>query len=390
MDNLTLIATTAFGIEALTAREIENLGYTDKSVENGRVTFRGDSLAVARANMFLRTADRVLIKMGEFKATTFTQLFDGVKALPWEDILPANACFPVTGRSVRSGLFSVSDCQAITKKAIVDRLKSKYKYVGDILPEDGPTYKIEVALLNDMASLTVDTTGAGLNKRGYRRIAGEAPLKETMASALLDLTFWKYGRTLVDPLCGSGTFPIEAAMKALKIAPGLKRDFLYQTWSNFDSTVYDRAREEALDLMIRPSGKIEIYGSDLDPKAIDLAKLHAQEAGVGEYITLKQMNVNDFYSKEKFGFIVTNPPYGERLLDKQAAQRLYKDMGRVYARLDNWSCYVITSDKDFEKCFGRHADKRRKLYNGRLECQYYQFLSKEKPPREPRPERTEN
>ena len=386
MDKLTLIATTAFGIEALTAREIENLGYTDKSVENGRVTFRGDSLAVARANMFLRTADRVLIKMGEFKATTFEELFQGVKAIPWEDILPANASFPVTGRSVRSGLFSVSDCQAITKKAIVERLKSKYKYVGDILPEDGPVYKVEVALLNDMASLTVDTTGAGLNKRGYRRLAGEAPLKETMASALLDLTFWKYGRTLVDPLCGSGTFPIEAAMKALKMAPGLKRDFLYQTWGNFDQTCYDRAREEALDVMIRPAEKLDIYGSDLDPKAIDLAKFHADEAGVGQYINLKQMNVNDFYSKERFGFIVTNPPYGERLLDKKAAEKLYADMGRVYSRLDNWSCYVITSDKNFERCFGRRADKRRKLYNGRLECQYYQFLSKEKPPRLPRTE----
>jgi len=386
MDKLTLIATTAFGIEALTAREIENLGYTDKSVENGRVTFRGDALAVARANMFLRTADRVLIKMGEFKATTFEELFQGVKAIPWESILPASAAFPVTGRSVRSGLFSVSDCQAITKKAIVERLKSKYKYVGDILPEDGPLYKVEVALLNDMASLTVDTTGAGLNKRGYRRLAGEAPLKETMASALLDLTFWKYGRTLVDPLCGSGTFPIEAAMKALKIAPGLKRDFLYQTWSNFDQTCYDKAREEALDIMIRPTEKLDIHGSDLDPKAIDLAKLHAEEAGVGQYINLKQMNVNDFYSKEKFGFIVTNPPYGERLLDKKAAEKLYKDMGKVYSRLDNWSCYVITSDKDFEKCFGRRADKRRKLYNGRLECQYYQFFSKEKPPRLPKTE----
>lgn len=386
MNPYTLIATSAFGIESVTARELENLGYTDQVVENGRVTFRGDSLAVARANMFLRTAERVLIKMGEFKATTFEELFQGVKAIPWEDILPSDACFPVTGRSVRSGLFSVSDCQAITKKAIVERMKTHYPFVGEILPETGATYKIEVALLNDVASLTVDTSGAGLNKRGYRRIAGEAPLKETMASALLDLTYWKYGRILVDPLCGSGTIPIEAAMKALKIAPGMKRNFLYQTWANFENGVYEKALEEAKDLMIRPSGKIDISGSDLDPKAVELAKLHAEEAGIGPYITLKQMNVSDLWSKEPFGFIVTNPPYGERLMDKEAVAALYREMGRVFFRLPNWSYYIISSDKEFEKNFGRHADKRRKLYNGRLECQYYQYPSKVKPPRTPKEE----
>lgn len=381
MEKLTLIATTAFGLEAVTAREIENLGYTDKSVENGRVTFRGDGAAVARTNMFLRTADRVLIKVGEFHATSFEELFQGVKALPWEDYLPADACFPVTGRSVRSGLFSVSDCQAITKKAIVERLKTKYSYVGDILPENGATYKIEVGLLNDMATLTIDTTGAGLNKRGYRRLAGPAPLKETMACALIDLTFWKPGRILVDPLCGSGTIPIEAAMKELRIAPGLKRDFIYQTWKNFDSKYYDIAKEEADDLRIRPTGKTEIYGSDLDPKAVELAKLHAKEAEVDEFITLKQMNFKDLYSKEQFGFIITNPPYGERLLDKDAAIQLYRDMGRVFRRLENWSYYIITSDSGFEKHFGQKSEKNRKLYNGRLECHYYQYPSKVKPPK---------
>ena len=375
----TLIATTAFGLESITAREIENLGYTDKTTENGRITFKGDEHAIARANMWLRTSDRILIKIGEFKALTFDELFDQTKALPWDEWLPEDAEFPVTGRSVRSGLFSVSDCQAIVKKAIVEKMKTKYNRTQ--FEETGPKYKIEVALLKDVATLTIDTSGLGLNKRGYRERAGDAPIKETMAAALLMLTYWKRGRILVDPLCGSGTIPIEAAMIAKNMAPGIKRTFLAENWGNFSPKIWEDARQEANDLLIRENIS-EIYGSDLDPKAIDLSILHAKEAGLSDSIKFKQMALKDFYSKESFGFIVTNPPYGERLGEIKQVEYLYREMAEVFKRLDNWSYYIITSHPTFERIFGRKADKRRKLYNGTLECQYYQFLSKEKPNRQ--------
>lgn len=375
----TLIATTAFGLESITAREIENLGYTDKTTENGRVTFKGDEHAIARANMWLRTSDRILIKIGEFKALTFDELFDQTKALPWDEWLPEDAEFPVTGRSVRSGLFSVSDCQAIVKKAIVEKMKTKYNRTQ--FEETGPKYKIEVALLKDVATLTIDTSGLGLNKRGYRERAGDAPIKETMAAALLMLTYWKRGRILVDPLCGSGTIPIEAAMIAKNMAPGIKRTFLAENWGNFSPKIWEDARQEANDLLVRENIS-EIYGSDLDPKAIDLSILHAKEAGLSDSIKFKQMALKDFYSKESFGFIVTNPPYGERLGEIKQVEYLYREMAEVFKRLDNWSYYIITSHPTFERIFGRKADKRRKLYNGTLECQYYQFLSKEKPNRQ--------
>lgn len=378
MAKLTLIATTAFGLEAITARELENLGYTDRMTENGKITFAADENAIARCNLWLRTADRILIKMGEFKAESFEELFQGVKKIPWEEILPENAEFPVTGKSVKSKLFSVPDCQAITKKAIVERLKIRYK--REIFEETGPKYKIEVSVLNDMATLTIDTTGAGLNKRGYRKIAGEAPLKETLTSAMILLSYWKNGRILCDPLCGSGTIPIEAALIAKNAAPGLNRIFISETWDNFEKGIWKRAREEASSL-IRPTEKRLIFGSDINSKNVDLSILHAKEAGVFDVISFKQMNVRDFSSKEKFGFIITNPPYGERLGEIREVEKLYKDMGEVFSRLDNWSYYILTSHPSFEKIFGRKADKRRKLYNGRLECQYYQYLSREKPPK---------
>lgn len=378
MSKLTLIATTAFGLEAVTARELENLGYTDRMTENGRITFAADEGAIARCNLWLRTSDRILIKMGEFKAESFEELFQGVKKLPWEEILPENAEFPVTGKSVKSKLFSVPDCQAITKKAIVEKLKTKYG--REIFEETGPKYKIEVSILNDMATLTIDTTGAGLNKRGYRKIAGEAPLKETLTSALVLLSYWKNGRILCDPLCGSGTIPIEAALIAKNAAPGLNRDFISESWENFGNKIWTNAREEAKSLM-RSAEKGLISGSDINPKNIDLSIIHANEAGVSDIVTFKQQNVRDFCSKEKFGFIITNPPYGERLGEIKEVEKLYKDMGDVFSKLDNWSYYIITSHPSFEKIFGKKADKRRKLYNGRLECQYYQYLSKEKPPK---------
>lgn len=375
---LTLIATTAFGLEAVTARELENLGYTDRMTENGRVTFAGDENAVARCNTWLRTADRILIKMGEFRAETFDQLFEGVKKLPWDEFLPENAEFPVTGKSVRSKLFSVPDCQAITKKAVVEKMKQRYG--REIFEETGPKYKIDVSILNDIACLTIDTTGLGLNKRGYRKIAGEAPLKETMTSALILLSYWKNGRILCDPLCGSGTIPIEAALIAKNAAPGLHRNFISEDWENFDKRIWTDARDEAKSLE-KPAEKGLIFGSDLDCKNVDLSKLHADAAGVSDTVSFKQMNVRDFHSKEKFGFIITNPPYGERLGELKEVENLYRDMGRIFSALDNWSYYIITSHPSFEKLFGKKADRRRKLYNGRLECQYYQFLSKEKPPK---------
>lgn len=378
MKDYTLIATTAFGLEGITARELSTLGYTDLQVENGRVIFHGGYADIAKTNLWLRTADRILIRMAKFPAVTFEELFQGTKAVCWEDLLPEDAEFPVTGRSVRSGLFSVPDCQAIVKKAVVERMKTRYP--RQHFEETGAKYKIEVSLLKDIATLTVDTSGAGLNKRGYRSLAGLAPIKETLAAAMISLSFWKDGRLLVDPFCGSGTIPIEAAMMALNRAPGLKRRFLCETWPDFPPEIFARMREEAEDVF-RWDMKLNIFGSDLDPKAVELAQLHAKEAGLSDYIHFKQMAVSDFYSKESFGFVITNPPYGERLGEVRQVERLYRDLGRIYSRLDNWSWYLITANPDFEKLFGRKADKRRKLYNGRLECQYYQFLSKEKPPR---------
>jgi putative N6-adenine-specific DNA methylase len=372
-----LIATTAFGIEPITARELENLGFSDLKVENGRITFRGDERDIARCNINLRTADRILIRAAEFKAVTFEELFQGVKAIPWGDYLPEDAEMHVVGRSVRSGLYSVPDCQSITKKAIIEKMKEKYNRT--VFDETGPKYKIEVALLKDIVSITVDTTGAGLNKRGYRKIVGEAPLKETMACALLLLTYWKRGRILVDPLCGSGTIPIEAAMIAKNIAPGVNRSFVSETWKDFDSGIWKAVREEAKAGEIRDIPQT-IFGSDLNPKSVDLALLHAKEAGVGDAVSFKQMNVLDLYSNDKYGFIVTNPPYGERIGEMRAVESLYRDLGKVYKRLDTWSFYIITSHPSFEKLFGKIADKRRKLYNGQLLCQYYQYLGP-KPPK---------
>lgn len=379
MKTFEIIATSAFGIESVTAREISELGYKDILTENGRVTFRGDFDDIARANVCLRTADRILIKLAQFKATTFEELFQGVYAVEWADILSPDAFIHVVGKSVKSTLFSVPDCQSITKKAIIEKLKLKFG--KEIFPEDGAEYRISVSILKDIVTVTLDTSGAGLHKRGYRSLAGEAPLKETLACSLLLLSYWRGERLLVDPLCGSGTIPIEAAMIALDIAPGMNRGFAAERWQNFDYDAFERARDEAKQ-RVRTDLNLNIYGSDIDPKAIELAMRHAEEAGVDEYIRLKQMNVADLASKEKYGFIVTNPPYGERLGESREAEELYKVMGKTFSALDTWSFYIITSNPDFEKNFGRKADKRRKLYNGKLECQYYQYFGPKPPKKE--------
>lgn len=374
---MDIIVTTAFGTEGVTARELRNLGYEDLTVDNGKIVFQGTPEDVARVNMWLRTAARVLIRVGEFEAKTFEELFEGVKALPWEDWIPENGRFPVNGKSVQSTLFSISDCQAITKKAIVEKLKQKYH--REIFDETGVEYKIEVALLKDIATLTIDTSGLGLHKRGYRDIVGESPLKETMAATLILLGYWKKGRIFVDPLCGSGTLPIEAAMIAKNIAPGLNRQFAAEKWNNFDPAVWKKVREEAISL-IDEDVPLTIFGSDINPKAVELANFHAEKAGVDDCVSFKRMNVADFVSKDEYGFIVTNPPYGERLGEEREVIRLYKSMAETFAKLPSWSYGILTSYENFEKVFGKRADKKRKLFNGQLLCHYYQYNGP-KPPK---------
>ena len=368
---MKIIATTAFGLESITAREIKNLGYADATTENGKIMLNGTENDVARLNMWLRTADRVLWEVACFEAKTFEELFQGVKAVQWGDFLPEDAEMHVIGKSIQSTLFSVPDCQSITKKAIIEKMKEKYS--REQFEETGPKYKISVSLLKDVASITIDTSGAGLHKRGYRSLVGDAPLKETLACALIQLSYWKDEKFLCDPLCGTGTIPIEAAMIALNRAPGLKRSFVCEQWPTFSQQVWKDAREEAHDLFL-PDKNLNIYGSDIDPKAIELASLHAEEAGIDEYIHFKKLDVRDFKSAQSYGFIITNPPYGERLGSERQVEELYKSMAKSFFALDNWSYYILTSYPGFEKVFGKKADKRRKLFNGRIECQYYRFL----------------
>lgn len=365
-----LIAPAAFGLEAVTARELNRLGFEDTKTEDGRVYFSGDEYGIARANLWLRTAARVQICLARFRAVTFEELFQGVKAIAWGDILPEDARFPMDGRSVKSTLFSISDCQAIAKKAVVEKLKQTYR--RDYFEETGDLYRLEVSLLKDIVTVTLDTTGAGLHKRGYRKIAGEAPLKETTAAALIDLTYWRPGRILVDPMCGTGTIPIEAALIAENRAPGLTRTFVSETWPSF-ADAFRRAREEAREA-IRPCKEITVFGRDIDAKAADVSAACARLAGVEGAVRFERAELKSFSSGEKYGFLVTNPPYGERLGQEEEVQALYREMGRVFRSLDTWSYYVITAHPEFERLFGRRADKRRKLYNGRLPCQYYQYF----------------
>lgn len=371
MQKIKLIATSAFGIEAVVGRELTKLGYGDQYVENGKVTFSGDEMAICRSNLWLRTADRILLKLGEFKALSFEELFEGTKALPWHEWIPEDAEFPVEGKSIDSKLSSVPDCQAIVKKAVVEKMKQKYKQ--EWFPETGAKYKIEVALLKDMATLTIDTTGAGLHKRGYRKLITGAPLKETLASALIQISRWNPDRMLIDPFCGSGTIPIEAALIGLNIAPGLKRQFSAEKWNLTPDKLWNEARQEATDL-ININRELHIQGSDINDEVISLARFHAKEAGVAPNIHLQRMPMSEIKSRLKYGFIICNPPYGERLGELEEVEELYREMGKVFKPFDTWSHYVITSHPDFEKLFGRKADKKRKLYNGRIMCQYYQFF----------------
>ncbi|KYD09221.1 class I SAM-dependent RNA methyltransferase [Heyndrickxia sporothermodurans] len=377
MSNFSLIATAAMGLEAIVAKEVTNLGYECK-VDNGKIEYQGDAKAIARSNLWLRTADRVKIKVGEFKALSFDELFEKTKALNWENFLPENAEFPVQGKSVKSKLFSVSDCQAIVKKAIVERLRKHYKKTS-WFEENGPLFKIEIALHKDIATLTIDTSGVGLHKRGYRVNQGEAPLKETLAAALIQLTNWHPDRPFFDPFCGSGTIPIEAALIGQNIAPGFNRDFASESWPWIGKKVWEDARNEAEDLA-KYDQPLQITGTDIDHRMIEVSKENAIEAGLGDLITFKQMQVSDITTKNEYGVLVGNPPYGERLGERKEVEKMYRDMGKAFAELDTWSVYILTSYEQFEEVYGKKATKKRKLFNGFIRTDLYQYWG----PRPPR------
>ena len=379
MRKMELIAPCHFGLEAVLKREIIDLGYDIAEVEDGRVTFYGDEEALCRANIFLRTAERVLLKVGSFRAVTFEELFDKTKELPWEDYIPKDGKFWVAkAASVKSKLFSPSDIQSIMKKAMVKRMQERYHV--EWFPEDGAAYPIRVFLMKDIVTVGIDSSGISLHKRGYREMSGAAPITETLAAALIMLTPWRADRILVDPFCGSGTFLIEAAMMAANIAPGMNRSFTAEDWAGvIPKKFWYDAIDEANDL-VNTEIKTDIQGYDADGSVLKIARKNAEEAGVGRLIHFQERTVAELSHPRKYGFIITNPPYGERLEDKKNLPQLYRTLGERFCRLDAWSAYVITSYEDTEKCFGRKADKNRKIYNGMLKTYYYQFLGP-KPPK---------
>lgn len=369
-----LIATATFGLESVVAKELKELGYEDLKVENGKVTFTGDEYDIVTTNIWLRTADRVLIKAAEFKAESFEELFQGTLKVDWGEIIPQNGKMHVVGKSVKSKLHSVPDCQSIVKKAVVEAMRSKYKV--DWFEEDGPVYKIEVAILKDIVTLSIDTSGPGLHKRGYREYAGEAPIKETLAAAMVLLSNWDPSRQLADPFCGSGTIPIEAALIGKNIAPGLNRNFVSEEWSIIPKNIWQdtrlHAKNQINDLEFR------ILASDIDGRVLRTARDNAERAGLSDYISFQRLPAEEFGSKKKYGVIICNPPYGERLGDSKIVEDIYRNLGKLHKELDEWSFYVITSNENFQKAFGLKADKNRKLYNGRIQCYYYQYITNPK------------
>ena len=385
MKMIELVAPCHFGMEAVLKREILDLGYEISQVEDGRVTFLGDLEAVAYANVFLRTTERILIKVGKIHAETFDELFEGIKALPWEDFIPEDGKFWVAkANSIKSKLFSPSDIQSIMKKAMVERLKTVYH--RERFEETGAEYPIRVSILKDEVLIGLDTSGVSLHKRGYRQMTAPAPITETLASALILFTPWKKDRILVDPFCGSGTFSIEAAMLAANMAPGMKRHFLAEKWENLISIRhFQDAKEEAADL-VDLSVETDIQGYDIDGEIIKAARANAKMAGVDHLIHFQQRPVSELSHPKKYGFVITNPPYGERLEEKKNLPALYKEMGDAFRRLDSWSEYVITAYEDAEKYIGRKADKNRKIYNGMMKTYFYQFLG----PRPPKRKQEEN
>lgn len=379
MRTFDILVPCHFGLEAVLKREIYDLGYEITKVEDGRVTFEGDEEAICRANIFLRTAERVMIQVGRFKATTFEELFQGIKNLPWEEYIPEDGKFWVKkASSINSKLFSPSDIQSIAKKAMVERMKQKYH--KEWFKEDGAAYPVRIFLLKDEVTVALDTSGDSLHKRGYRTMTSKAPLTETLAASLIMLTPWRKDRILVDPFCGSGTFPIEAAMIAANVAPGMNRDFTAEEWTNMiDRKLWYECVKEAED-MIDTTVKVDIQGYDIDGDVIKAARENAKRAGVEHMIHFQQRAVADLSHPKKYGFIITNPPYGERLEDKADLPELYTQIGQAYQRLDSWSMFLITSYTDTEKYIGRKADKNRKIYNGMLKTYFYQFLGP-KPPK---------
>ena len=385
MSKIELVAPCHFGLEAVLKKEILDLGYEIVRVEDGRVTFAGDEDAICRANIFLRTAERILLKVGQLHAVTFDEVFEGIKALPWENYIPSDGKFWVAkASSVKSKLFSPSDIQSIVKKAIVERLKGVYSLQW--FPETGAEYPIRLSFMKDEAVVCLDTTGLSLHKRGYRTMVSKAPIKETLAAALLMLTPWHKDRILVDPFCGSGTFPIEAAMMAANIAPGMNRSFTAEKWTNFVGRKYwYGAIDEANDL-VDDQIETDIQGYDIDGDIIKAARQNAREAGVDHLIHFQQRPLSELSHPKKYGFIVSNPPYGERLEEKSHLPALYTEIGDRFRELDSWSMYLITSYEDAEKYIGKKADKNRKIYNGMLKTYYYQFLGP-KPPKMNRQEK---
>ena len=377
---LRLIATAVFGMEAIVAQEIKDLGFENVVVENGRVLFDSDELGLARANMWLRTAERVFICVGQFKANKFETLFDEINKLPWEVYIAKDAAFPVDAKSVKSTLFSLSDIQSLTKKAIVKRLTKLYRV--EWFEETQETYRILVSILKDEVTVSIDTSGSGLHRRGYRAKGNEAPLKETLAAGLLLVSKWKAERPLIDPFCGSGTIVIEAAMMAKNIAPGLNREFDSEKWRWIEPEIWEKVRNEAKESVV-DALDVKIEGYDIDPRAISIARENAVLAGVADIVHFQVRDVKDFSTSRQYGTIICNPPYGERLNEVKEVEQLYKVMGKVFKPYTTWSKYIITSHDGFENAYGEKSTKNRKLYNGRIKTHFYMYFG-ERPPRQPK------
>lgn len=379
MKQFEYISPCHFGLEAVLKKELTDLGYEITKVEDGKVSFTGDENTCARANMFLRTTERVLLKVASFQAETFDELFEKTKKIPWEEYLPKDGKFWVAkANSVNSKLFSPSDIQSIMKKAIVERMKSKYRQ--DWFEESGSSYPLRVTIIKDEVTVCIDTSGESLHKRGYRKLTSKAPITETLAAALIMLTPWNKDRILVDPFCGSGTMPIEAAMLGAGIAPGSRRSFLAETWKEmFPESIWQQARQEAEDI-IRRDISMSVQGYDIDGEIIKAARQNAKWAGVDHLIHFQQKSLRELSSNKRYGFIITNPPYGERLEEKKELPELYKEMGKVFGALDSWSYYIITAYEDAQKYIGRQADKNRKIYNGMMKTYFYQYMGP-KPPK---------
>ena len=379
MKNYTLVAPCFFGVEKMLAREIKNLGYEIIKTEDGRVTYKTGGYGIAKSNMYLRCAERVHLKVAEFEARSFDELFEETKRINWAKYIPFGAQFPISkASSIKSKLYSTPDIQSIVKKAVVESLKKSYLETG-LLKEDKEKYPIYVFIHKDKVTLTIDTSGTALHKRGYRERANKAPIRETLAAAIMELVPWRPGRTLVDPMCGSGTLLIEAAMKGINMAPGMNREFISEKWRTMDKKIWWDVRREAYAQM-NEEVDFKIYGYDIDEEALEIARENAEIAGVADYIEFRYGDATEFTSDEEYGFIVTNPPYGERLEDTDTVKMLYKQLGYAFRKLKNWSYYLITSYEDFENEFGQEATKRRKLYNGMLKSNLYQYIGP-KPPK---------